>query len=136
MKVHSTDWCVPITFISMSILQQYQKDILVIILIVAFRVFPPFILYVGLYLARKLRRYITMLYAYYAYNTFYVGLLAAILFYSLSFESVLQLLRNLLTDSTLWATFQAQISLCNVVISDNVIDLSLIREFDLESPLN
>ena len=99
----------------------------------AFWVFPPFILYVGLYLARKLRRYITMLYA---YNTFYVGLLAAILFYSLSFESILQLLRNLLTDSTLWATFQAQISLCNVVISDNVIDLSLIREFDLESPLN
>ena len=120
----------------MSILQQYQKDIHLTILIVAFRVFPPFILYVGLYLARKLRRYITMLYAYYAYNTFYVGLLAAILFYSLSIESVLQLLRNLLTDSTFWAMFQAQISLCNVVISDNVIDLSLIREFDLESPLN
>ena len=102
----------------MSILQQYQKDIHVTVLIAAFWVFPPFILYVGLYFARKLRRYIIMLYAYYAYNTFYVGLLAAILFYSLTFESVLQLLRNLLTDSTFWAAFLAQISLCNVVISD------------------
>jgi hypothetical protein len=59
----------------MAILQQYQKDLHVTLLIVAFWTFPPFILFVGLHFARKLRRYIILLYIYYTYNTFYVGLL-------------------------------------------------------------
>jgi hypothetical protein len=65
-----------------------------------------------------LRRYIILLYIYYTYNTFYVGLLAAIMFYSLTLQSVLDLLQNLLKEPTFWAGFLAQISLCNVVISD------------------
>ena len=43
---------------------------------------------------------------------------AAILFYSLTLKSVLELLQNLLQEPTFWAGFLAQISLCNVVISD------------------
>ena len=37
----------PITFISMAILQQYQKDLYVTILIVAFWILPPSLLYLG-----------------------------------------------------------------------------------------
>merc|ERR1712038_2125575 len=48
----------PITFISMAIMQQYQKDYYVTL----------FILYLGLYFAKKYQRHIILLYVYYMYN--------------------------------------------------------------------
>ena len=108
----------PITFISMAIVQQYQKDFYVTLLILTFWLFPPFILYLGLYFARKYHRHIILLYIYYMYNVFYVGLLSSVVFYSLTFEKVLEALENLIQEPGFWAGSFSQIFLCNVVISD------------------
>lgn len=108
----------PITFISMAILQQYQKDLYVTLLIVAFWVFPPFMLYLGLHLTRKYRRSAILLAVYYLYNCMYVGLLFSLVFYSMTLQRILEVLEKLLQESTFWASSIAQVFLCNVVISD------------------
>ena len=108
----------PITFISMAIVQQYQKDLYVTLLILAFWLIPPVILYLGLYFARKYHRHIILLYIYYMYNVFYVGLLSSIVFYALTFEKVLEALERLMQEPGFWAGSFSQIFLCNVVISD------------------
>lgn len=108
----------PITFISMAILQQYQKDAYVTLLIVAFWTLPPALLYLGLHYSRKYRRYTILLFVYYLYNCAYVGLLCSLLFYSLTLQRVLEVLQKLLQQPTFWTSSIAQIFLCNVVISD------------------
>ena len=108
----------PITFISMAIVQQYQKDYYVTLLILTFWFFPPFILYLGLYFAKKYHRHIILLYVYYMYNVFYAGLLFSVIFYSLTIEKVLQALENIVQEPAFWAGSFSQIFLCNVVISD------------------
>ena len=108
----------PITFISMAILQQYQKDSNVTLLIIAFWTLPPFIIYLGLFWSKKYRKHIILLYVYYLYNFCYVGLLSSLLFYSLTIEKVLEALENLIQEPSFWAGSFAQVFLCNVVISD------------------
>jgi len=108
----------PVTFISMAILQQYQKDIYVTLLIVTFWTLPPLVIYFGLHYARKYRRYIILLGVYYCYNCVYVGLLLSLVFYSLKFDRIIAVLEKLLEDMTFWTSSIAQIFLCNVVISD------------------
>ena len=83
-------------FISHS--QQYQNDAYVTLLIVAFWTFPPFILYLGLYFSRKYHRHTILLYIYYMYNVFYIGLLFSIVLYSLTFEKVLDAMENLMQE--------------------------------------
>ena len=78
----------PVTFISMSILHQYQKDAAVTLLIVAFWALPPLVLMLGLHYTRKFRRYAILLYVYYLYNACYFALLLALLLYSLTLERV------------------------------------------------
>jgi hypothetical protein len=108
----------PITFISMAILQQYQKDLYVTVLIVAFWILPPLVLYLGLHYSRKYRRYTILLAVYYMYNFLYIGLLCSLIFYSMTLQRVLQVLEKLLLESTFWSSSIAQVFLCNVVISD------------------
>merc|ERR1712150_134498 len=108
----------PITFISMAIVQQYQKDYFVTLLILAFWFVPPLILYMGLYFAKKYQRHTILLFVYYMYNVFYAGLLSSIIFYSLTIEKVLEVLENLVQEPAFWAGSFSQIFLCNVVISD------------------
>ena len=108
----------PVTFISMAIVQQYQKDFYVTILILTFWLLPPFILYLGLYFAKRFHRSIILLYVYYMYNVSYAGLLSSIVFYSLTLEKVLEALENLVQEPAFWAGSFSQIFLCNVVISD------------------
>ena len=108
----------PITFISMAILQQYQKDVTVTILIVAFWTLPPLLLYLGVLCARKYRRYTILLYVYYLYNFCYVGLLLSLVFYSMTLQRILEVLQKLLQAASFWTSSISQVFLCNVVISD------------------
>jgi len=108
----------PITFISMAILQQYQKNTTVTLIIISFWSVPPLVVYMGLWLSRKYHKSTILLGFYYLYNFSYVGLLAALLFYSLNLDKVLELLQNLIQEPSFWTGSFAQVFLCNVVISD------------------
>ena len=108
----------PVTFISMAILQQYQKDFYVSLLIMAYWTIPPILIYLGLHYARKYSRYTILLGVYYLYNFVYVGLLFSLVFYSMTWKRVLEVLRKLLKEPTFWTSSIAQVFLCNVVISD------------------
>ena len=108
----------PVTFISMAILQQYQKDFYVTLIIVTIWLFPPFLIYLGLHYARKYRRYTILQGVYYFYNCTYVGLLLSLVFYSMTVQRILEVLEKLLQEPTFWIGSIAQIFLCNVVISD------------------
>ena len=108
----------PVTFISMAILQQYQKELVVTLLIITFWTFPPLVIYLGLHYTRKYRRYTILLVVYYCYNCVYVGLLFSLIFYSMTLHRILEVLEKLLQEATFWTSSIAQIFLCNVVISD------------------
>ena len=108
----------PVTFISMAILQQYQKDFYVTLIIVTIWLFTPFLIYLGLHYARKYRRYTILQGVYYFYNCTYVGLLLSLVFYSMTVQRILEVLEKLLQEPTFWIGSIAQIFLCNVVISD------------------
>ena len=108
----------PVTFISMAILQQYQKDFYVTLIIVTIWLVPPFLIYLGLHYARKYRRYTILQGVYYLYNCVYVGLLLSLVFYSMTFQRILEVLEKLLQEPSFWIGSIAQIFLCNVVISD------------------
>ena len=108
----------PVTFISMAILQQYQKDFYVTVIIVTLWLLPPFLIYIGLHYARKYRRYTILMGVYYLYNFTYVGLMLCLVFYSMTVQRILEVLQKLLQEPTFWIGSIAQIFLCNVVISD------------------
>ena len=108
----------PVTFISMAMLQQYQKDLYVTLIIVTFWTFPPLVIYLGLHYTRKYRRYTILLGVYYFYNFCYVSLLFSLVFYSMTLHRILEVLQKLLQEPTFWTSSIAQIFLCNVVISD------------------
>ena len=108
----------PVTFMSMAIFQQYQKDFYVTVLIMAFWSIPPISLGLGVHFSRKYSRYSILLWIYYLYNFAYVGLLLSLVIYSLSLERILEILKKFLQDPSFWTSFIAQVSLCNVVISD------------------
>ena len=108
----------PVTFISMAILQQYQKELVVSLLIIIFWTVPPLVIYLGLHYTRKYRRYTILLVVYYCYNCVYVGLLFSLIFYSMTLHRILEVLKKLLQEATFWTSSIAQIFLCNVVISD------------------
>ena len=108
----------PVTFISMAMLQQYQKDLYVTLIIVTFWTFPPLVIYLGLHYTRKYRRYTILLGVYYFYNFCYVSLLFSLVFYSMTLPRILEVLQKLLQEPTFWTSSIAQIFLCNVVISD------------------
>ncbi len=108
----------PITFISMAIVQQYQKNLLVSLLILAFWTLPPAVLMVGLHYTRKFRRYKFLLYVYYLYNFCYFLILLCLLLYAMTPERIVQVLGDLMREPTFWAGSVAQVFLCNVVISD------------------
>ena len=108
----------PITFISMAILQQYQKDPYVTAMILLFWCLPPLVLGLGLHYTWKYRRYTILLYVYYFYNFCYFALLLSLLLYSLALERIIETLGNMMQEPTFWASSMAQVFLCNVVISD------------------
>ena len=108
----------PITFVSMAILQQYQKDIVITALILLFWTTPPSILFLGLHYTRKYKRYTILLYVYYMYNFCYFALLFSLVLYSLNMDRIVELIRGLLTEPNFWASSMSQVFLCNVVISD------------------
>merc|ERR1719259_1523269 len=108
----------PITFISMAILQQYQKDIAITMIIIAFWILPPLVVYLGLHLSKKYRKSTLLLYFYYLYNCSYMALLLALLFKSLTLDKVLDVIQNLMQEPSFWTGSFAQVFLCNVVISD------------------
>ncbi|XP_059098796.1 uncharacterized protein LOC131892942 [Tigriopus californicus] len=108
----------PITFISMAILQQYQKDTFVTMLIICFWTFPPFVLFLGLHYTRKYRRHKILIYIYYTYNTCYFVILTALVFYSMTFETIIETLEGMMREPTFWISSTSQVFLCNVVISD------------------
>ena len=45
----------PITFVSMCIVDQHQKDVVVSSLIILFWILPPLTLYIGLHISKKYR---------------------------------------------------------------------------------
>ncbi len=108
----------PITFISMAILQQYQKDFYVTLLILAFWCLPPLVVFGGLRITRKLRRYTILLYVYYLYNICYFAILLFLVLYAVTLERILRFLEDMMQEPTFWAGSIAQVFLCNVVISD------------------
>jgi hypothetical protein len=108
----------PITFVSMCIVDQQQKDVVVTALIILFWILPPVTLYVGLYYSRVYQKYSILLYVYYMYNFVYVGLMLALVLYSFKLDQFLRIVRNLLESPTVWFGAMAQVFLCNVVISD------------------
>jgi len=108
----------PITFIFMAIVQQYQKDVIVTLLILAFWSVPPVVLMVGLHYTRKYRRYAILLWVYYLYNWFYFLLLLALVIYSATLERIVELMANLMQDPFFFIGSISQVFLGNVVISD------------------
>jgi hypothetical protein len=110
--------CFPATFVSMSIIHQQQKDIVVTMLIVLFWVLPPLTLYLGLYCSQKYQKNSILLCVYYLYNLVYVGIIFVLMLYSFRADKCLQIVRNLLGSLTVWSGGIAQLCLCNVVISD------------------
>ena len=108
----------PITFVSMCIVNQHQKDIVVTILIILYWTLPPLTLYLGLHYARTFQKYSILLFVYYMYNCVYIGLVLALASYSLQLEQFIQILRDMLQSPSVWFGTTAQVFLCNVVISD------------------
>jgi len=108
----------PITFISMAIVQQYQKDVVVTLLILAFWTVPPVVLTVGLHYTRKYRRYAILLWVYYLYNFCYFFLLLCLVVYSATLERIVELIRDLMKDPFFFIGSVSQVFLGNVVISD------------------
>lgn len=108
----------PITFVSMCIVNQHQKDVVVTILIILYWTLPPLTLYLGLHYARTFQKYSILLFVYYLYNCVYVGLVLALALYSLQLEQFIQMLRDMLQSPSVWFGTTAQVFLCNVVISD------------------
>jgi hypothetical protein len=108
----------PITFVSMCIVDQHQKDSVVSVLIILFWTLPPLTLYVGLHYSRTYRKYSILLFVYYLYNCVYVGLVLALVLYSFQLEQFLRIVRDLLETPAVWFGTMAQVFLCNVVISD------------------
>ncbi len=108
----------PITFISMAIIQQYQKNLIVTVLILLFWTFPPTVLFLGLHYTRRFRRYTILLYVYYLYNFCYFAILFSLLLFSLNVNRIVELLQGLMQEPTFWASSLSQVFLCNIVISD------------------
>ena len=108
----------PITFVSMCIVDQHQKDVVVSILIILFWVLPPLTLYIGLHFSRRYKKAAILLAVYYLYNFVYVGLVLALILYSFQLEQFIEILRDLLEKPAMWFGTMAQVFLCNVVISD------------------
>ena len=72
----------PITFVSMCIVDQHQKDVVVSILIILFWTVPPFTIYLGLHYSKRYKKYSILLGVYYLYNFSYLGLLLSLVLYS------------------------------------------------------
>ena len=108
----------PITFVSMCIVDQHQKDIIVSGLIIAFWILPPLTLYIGLQCSKKYRKAAILLAVYYMYNIVYVGLVLSLILYSFQLEQFIEILRDLMEKPSVWFGTMAQVFLCNVVISD------------------
>jgi len=108
----------PITFVSMCIVDQHQKDLVVSILIILFWTLPPLTLYIGLHYSRTYRKYSILLFVYYMYNCVYIGLVLALVLYSFQLEQFIRIVRDLLETPAVWFGTMAQVFLCNVVISD------------------
>jgi len=108
----------PITFVSMCIVDQHQKDVVVSILIIMFWILPPLTLYIGLQAAKKYRKTAVLLSVYYMYNLVYFGLVVALILYSFRLDQFIQKLREWLEKPSVWFGTMAQVFLCNVVISD------------------
>ena len=108
----------PITFVSMCIVDQHQKDVVVSILIIMFWILPPLTLYFGLQAAKKYKKTAVLLAVYYMYNMVYFGLVVALILYSFRLDQFIQKLREWLEKPSVWFGTMAQVFLCNVVISD------------------
>jgi len=108
----------PITFVSMCIVDQHQKDLVVSILILLFWILPPVTLYIGLHFSKRYRKSAILLSVYYMYNFVYIGLVLALILYSFQLEQFINIIRDLLEKPSVWFGTMAQVFLCNVVISD------------------
>jgi len=112
----------PITFVSMCILDQYQKSIVISSLIILFWTLPPLVLYTGLSIAKKLKSNgrLFLLFVYYTYNFVYLSLVIALVVVSFggNFQKFIQIVKDLLVEPSVWFGTMAQVFLCNVVISD------------------
>ena len=108
----------PVTFMSMAIFQQYQKDFYVTVMIMAFWSIPPISLGLGVHFSRKYRRYSILLWIYYLYILVYVGLLLSLVIYSLSLKRFLGILIKFLQQLSFWTSFIAELALSSVVLSD------------------
>jgi len=112
----------PITFVSMCILDQYQKSIVISTLIILFWTLPPLVLYTGLSIAKKLKSNgrLFLLFVYYTYNFVYLSLVIALVVVSFggNFHKFIQIVKDLLVEPAVWFGTMAQVFLCNVVISD------------------
>jgi len=112
----------PITFVSMCILDQYQKSIAISSLIIIFWTAPPLVLYIGLTIAKKLKRNgrLFLLFVYYTYNFAYLTLVISLVVVSFggNFEKFIQIVKDLVMEPAVWFGTIAQVFLCNVVISD------------------
>lgn len=92
----------PITFVSMCIVDQHQKDVVVSLLIILFWLLPPLSLYVGLQWSRRTRRAAVLLGVYYLYNAVYFGLVLALILYSFRLDQFVQMLRDWLEKPSVW----------------------------------
>ena len=112
----------PITFVSMCILDQHQKSLVISVLIIAFWTIPPLVLYIGLTIAKKLKSNgrLFLLFVYYTYNFVYLSLVISLVAVSFggNFEKFIQIMKDMLLEPAVWFGTMAQVFLCNVVISD------------------
>jgi len=112
----------PITFVSMCILDQYQKSLVISTLIILFWTIPPLVLYIGLTIAKKLKSNgrMFLLFVYYTYNFVYLSLVISLVVVSFggNLQKFIQIVRDLLVEPAVWFGTMAQVFLCNVVISD------------------
>ena len=112
----------PITFVSMCILDQHQKSVAITTLIILFWCLPPTVLYIGLIIAKKLKKNgrLFLLLVYYTYNFVYLAMVISLVVVSFggNLHKFIQIIYDLLVEPSVWFGTMAQVFLCNVVISD------------------
>ena len=110
---------IPITFLSMSVVFQFQNDAMTKILILAFWSIPILILSGGLFFTRLNVKNMSVLWYYYClYTISFFGLFISLVIHVLVSHEKIDMLTEYIKKSSFWCEMISEVFLCNVVISD------------------
>ena len=120
----SSVMAIPITVLSMSVLHQFEKDLITQILIICFWFIPILIIIVSLILTKSnITNVDLMWYMYAMYTLSFYGIFVWILVHLLYVHGQIDILREYLKKREFWCEIISEVFLCNVVISDALYSL-------------